>query len=458
MTEEKDLGEALPRRSFEDRGWKIMAFNPYRDLFTRKLMSYGWGVSVKFAYRLSLTLLCILGSLRLSTPCASRTSVSAQAIDSYLRGKNSPMAGEGAHFLKWGHFFNVDPRVVVAIAGAETTFGRRLNPGQSTAPGGKGFNAWNWCRYCCTGPGCEFDQYGFAKFWAGVDPTTKGASTPVGPLQNALSFETGWENGIFWVTRQIWLYRQKGCDTVHKILVNCRYCVGACTNWEGNVETFMREMGGDPNDLTWPGAEELVLFGADITIGSYTAAPGDVVVVEVKVSERVKGVAGAKLVLEFGQIGEVTSEGEVKYGVIPPGGRVSASLSEPGKVVVEVAGSSGGDGPGTLVYIPIKLRSDLKAGSYPLVLRVEHLSDTAGNVLYGPGDGTPGEVKVVRRGDMNGDDRVTTSDATIALRIAIGLERASEYQLRVGDLNGNGKIDVSDATKILRGAIGLERL
>jgi hypothetical protein len=196
----------------------------------------------------------------------------------------------------------------------------------------------------------------------------------------------------------------------------------------------------------------------DIAVGSYTAAPGDVVVVEVKVSERVKGVAGAKLVLEFGQIGEVTSGSEVKYGVIPPGGRVSASLSEPGKAIVEVAGSSGGDGPGTLVYIPLKLRSDLKAGSYPLVLRVERLSNTAGSVLYGPGDGTPGEVKVVRRGDMNGDDRITTSDATIALRIAIGLERASEYQLRVGDLNGNGKIDVSDATKILRGAIGLERL
>jgi len=62
------------------------------------------------------------------------------------------------------------------------------------------------------------------------------------------------------------------------------------------------------------------------------------------------------------------------------------------------------------------------------------------------------------RGDVNGDGRVSVADAPIALRIALDLEKASEYQLRIGDLDGNGKIDVSDAAKILRGAIGLERL
>jgi hypothetical protein len=53
---------------------------------------------------------------------------------------------------------------------------------------------------------------------------------------------------------------------------------------------------------------------------------------------------------------------------------------------------------------------------------------------------------------------VTISDAVIALRIAVGLQEATEAQLRAGDIDGNGKIDVLDAMKILRAAIGLERL
>ena len=33
------------------------------------------------------------------------------------------MAGEGNHFVKWGRYFKVDSRLLVAITGAETSFG-----------------------------------------------------------------------------------------------------------------------------------------------------------------------------------------------------------------------------------------------------------------------------------------------------------------------------------------------
>jgi len=46
----------------------------------------------------------------------------AAKIDAYLAAKNSPLAGYGAAFVSSGVFYNVDPRLIVAIAGAESSF------------------------------------------------------------------------------------------------------------------------------------------------------------------------------------------------------------------------------------------------------------------------------------------------------------------------------------------------
>jgi len=100
--------------------------------------------------------------------------------------------------------------------------------------------------------------------------------------------------------------------------------------------------------------------------------------------------------------------------------------------------------------------SEYAAGKHTLLVIAEdasgNRSETSIELIFG----TPGSV--AHRGDINGDGKVTISDATIALRIAVGLEKASDYQMKSGDLNGNGKIDVSDVTKILRAAVGIEVL
>ena len=46
-------------------------------------------------------------------------------------------------------------------------------------------------------------------------------------------------------------------------------------------------------------------------------------------------------------------------------------------------------------------------------------------------------------------------DATLALKIAVGLLQPSEAQRTAGDVDKNGKVNVSDATLILRVAVGL---
>jgi hypothetical protein len=75
---------------------------------------------------------------------------------------------------------------------------------------------------------------------------------------------------------------------------------------------------------------------------------------------------------------------------------------------------------------------------------------------------TPKLSPLVRSGDLNGDSAVNVQDATIALRIAVGLTAPTAEQILLGDVAPasapNGKIDVSDATLILRAAVGLVSL
>src|SRR5689334_19737897 len=65
----------------------------------------------------------------------SPASPAAARIDAYLARKRSPLSGLGASFSGYGRDYNVDPRLVVAIAGAETTFSGHVCVEK---------NAWNW--------------------------------------------------------------------------------------------------------------------------------------------------------------------------------------------------------------------------------------------------------------------------------------------------------------------------
>jgi len=71
---------------------------------------------------------------------------------------------------------------------------------------------------------------------------------------------------------------------------------------------------------------------------------------------------------------------------------------------------------------------------------------------------TTASVKPVVKGDLNGDGKVGIPDATIGLRIAVGLQQATADQLAAGDLNGNGRIEIAEVTQILRAAVGLATL
>ncbi len=72
---------------------------------------------------------------------------------------------------------------------------------------------------------------------------------------------------------------------------------------------------------------------------------------------------------------------------------------------------------------------------------------------------TAGEIRF-ERGKVNEDNDVTTADARLALRAAIGLEVYKPFtrEFSAADVNNDGAITTGDARTILRAAIGLETL
>lgn len=59
-------------------------------------------------------------------------------------------------------------------------------------------------------------------------------------------------------------------------------------------------------------------------------------------------------------------------------------------------------------------------------------------------------------GDANLDDVVTTADARIVLRAAVGLEELTDTQIQAADMDQNGTITTADSRIILRMAVGLD--
>jgi hypothetical protein len=146
-------------------------------------------------------------------------------IDQYLARKPSPktpspLTGRGPVFESDGKQYTIDPRLIVAISGAETSFAiGKCHKTPVTATR----NAWNWF-WCYGNNSCGTD------------------------VCNNSAFDT-WDSGIKTVSKYVERnYVMKGLTDVRKI--QTKYCTEGCDYWVKNVDAFMQQMGGDPENLT----------------------------------------------------------------------------------------------------------------------------------------------------------------------------------------------------------------
>ena len=136
--------------------------------------------------------------------------ITATRIDQYLGGIHvdnglKPLVGQGSNFVQRGESYNIDPRLIVAISGAETTFGSHVCSVN---------NAWNW-------------------FW---NPNTGCHNSP---------FDS-WDSGINTVSHFLHKnYLLKGYTTIP--LIGGRYCASGCEHWVPNVTASYLALGGNPN-------------------------------------------------------------------------------------------------------------------------------------------------------------------------------------------------------------------
>jgi RHS repeat-associated protein len=137
----------------------------------------------------------------------------APSIDDYLRSKSSPVAGMGQQFIDNGQQFNIDPRFVVSIMGAETGFGRRITAGQN--------NLFNNLYSGRQSPFDSFSRSIYSEFKMLRGPNYQDRLGSTGSVYS-------------------------------------KYCNGAdCANGLANINIFMSEQGADPNKLNNPCPEKV---------------------------------------------------------------------------------------------------------------------------------------------------------------------------------------------------------
>ncbi len=189
---------------------------------------------IRFVRLLGLSLVALAvvvsGGALVAVPSAS-ASPSASQIDAFLASHSSPMTGEGAAFVEAGRKNGVDPAFLVAMSGAESSFGRFLysEGGDQCA-----YNAFNWF-FGATWPQSDFSS---------------------------------WSDGIGRVAQGLagGLYYGSGLYSVQAIAP--RYCPDGTANWVANVTSFMIQLGGNPTDTRLsatygPASTDPALLGLD---------------------------------------------------------------------------------------------------------------------------------------------------------------------------------------------------
>ncbi len=128
-----------------------------------------------------------------------------EKLRAYLTMHNSPLTGEASHFITEADRLDLDWKLVPAIAGVESTFGKHTPPGS--------YNGWGW-------------------------------GIPTG-AQSGITFDS-WKDGITSVSEGLkYRYINRGATSIEQI----GRIYAASPRWSGNIRFFLNQIETfTPND------------------------------------------------------------------------------------------------------------------------------------------------------------------------------------------------------------------
>ncbi len=119
-------------------------------------------------------------------------------LKSYLKTFDSPLADDAHVFVREADRHGLDWKLVAAIAGTESTFGKRIPPGS--------YNAWGWGI-----PTGAQSGIGFKNWEQGIATVSEGLATRYYGRGAKTIYDVGWiyaANGISWGNHVTYFLRQ----------------------------------------------------------------------------------------------------------------------------------------------------------------------------------------------------------------------------------------------------------
>ncbi|MBC7643653.1 MAG: hypothetical protein H7123_00910, partial [Thermoleophilia bacterium] len=168
---------------------------------------------------------------------ADVSGVTAATIDAYLGGVRSPMAGQGAAFITAGAQYSIDPRFMVAISGAESSFGSITCAR---------FNGWGY--------GCPNHPYTFISWADAINTIAEGLRTNyLGEGRTTVA-----------LVQQKWAPSNAANDPT-----------GLNNYWVANVTKFLVEQGGDPTRISLAPGDTTMSSALSAATDTGIGVPGD---------------------------------------------------------------------------------------------------------------------------------------------------------------------------------------
>ena len=103
---------------------------------------------------------------------------------------------------------------------------------------------------------------------------------------------------------------------------------------------------------------------------------------------------------------------------------------------------------GAIAYVTLKISPDMAIGDYTIGMKNIELTTPTGKAIYNMDKSAKLTIDDVKMGDVNGDGRVTVTDAVCIVNY-IHERYPSVFIDKAADVNGDGTITITDAVGII---------